>query len=104
IAARSYTILAARTWRQFSATPGRTKKPAPPTAHCPCAVVRNSFPECRGRQTWRRGEQIGAEVGFLGEAEEVPLVGEGAVVVPRQLPQHHAPRQADTQRILEQID
>jgi hypothetical protein len=35
---------------------------------------------------------------------EVPLVGEGPVVVPRELVQHHAAGFADAQRVLEQID
>jgi hypothetical protein len=51
---------------------------------------------------WRSSE-IEAECVLLGEAQEVPLVGEGPLVVPAQLVENGAARAADAERFLQQL-
>jgi hypothetical protein len=52
----------------------------------------------------RQSEQVEVEFLLLGEADEVPLIGERTLVVPCQLLEHQPPSLADTERLLEQID
>ncbi len=52
---------------------------------------------------FRRAGEVEAELLFLGEAHEVPLVGEGALIPMFQMVEDGAVREADAERLLEQV-
>jgi hypothetical protein len=51
-----------------------------------------------------RRDQVKAQPVLLGVADELPLVGEAAVVMPAELVEDHAPRFANKQRVFQEID
>src|SRR5262245_53687917 len=66
--------------------------------------MRGSFPNNWHLWPPGRGGQVEVELLLLDETNELPLIGERAVVVPRQLAQYNLARLADAEGMLEQLD